>query len=59
MKLFVSPPFGSFPTLVAGLRSSLKDVVPILGTYTLLPRPGKLVQAIKTLRYDFVKGGGL
>ena len=57
MKIFVSPPFGSFPPLIAGLRAALPNIVPILGSYTLKPRPGKVAQAVRTLRYDFESKG--
>ena len=57
MKIFISPPFGSFRPLVAGLRAALPNAVPILGSYTLKPRPGKVGQAVRTLRYDFESKG--
>ena len=57
MKLFVSPPFGNFSTVVNLLRTSRADVVPIIGSFTVNPRPGRWSQVSRTLRYDFSEKG--
>ena len=46
--LFISPPFGNY--------LSFDNCISIKGSYTLEPRPGLIVQILKTLRYDFEKG---
>ena len=57
MRIFISPPFGSITPVVSALRSTLPNTVPILGSFTLKPRTGKILRAAKTLRYDFEKQG--
>ena len=57
MRIFISPPFGSITPVVSALRSTLPNAVPILGSFTLKPRTGKVLQAARTLRYDFEKQG--
>lgn len=42
--LFISPPFGNY--------IDTKNTISIKGSYTLYPRPGKILQIIKTLRYS-------
>jgi dihydroorotate dehydrogenase len=49
MVFFISPPFGNY--------LSLPNTIPIKGSYTLEPRPGLLMQVLKTLRYSFEFGG--
>ena len=49
MVLFISPPFGNY--------LNLPKTLSIRSSFTLNPRPGKWSQIIKTLRYDFDKGG--
>jgi len=57
MKIFISPPFGSITPVVTALRTTLPNTVPILGSFTLKPRTGKVLQAARTLRYDFERQG--
>ena len=47
--LFISPPFGNY--------INLPNVIPIRGSFTLKKRPGKWMQILKTLRYNFTLGG--
>ncbi|NJO65656.1 MAG: hypothetical protein HC836_48545 [Richelia sp. RM2_1_2] len=42
-KFIISPPFGSY--------ISHKNATSVVGTYTYVPRSGKAIQALKTLRY--------
>ena len=42
--LFISPPFGNY--------LNLPDTISIRGSYTLNPRPGLILQILKTLRYS-------
>ena len=46
---FIGPPFGNY--------IYLPYTIPIKGSYTFEKRPGLFTQIIKTLRYDFDKGG--
>jgi len=43
MKFFISAPFGNY--------IKRKDCISVTGTWTVQPRPGRLSQVIKTLRY--------
>lgn len=43
---FIGPPFGNY--------IDLPKIVPITGSYTLLPRPGLFKQVLLTLRYNFI-----
>jgi dihydroorotate dehydrogenase len=47
--LFISPPFGNY--------IHLSGITPIRGSFTLNKRPGKWMQIIKTLRYNYVLKG--
>ena len=47
MKFFISAPFGNF----LQYSNIIKDAICVTGTFTLKPRPGRLSQLIKTLRY--------
>ena len=47
MKVFISPPFGNFVPLL-----SIKNVIPILGSYTIFPRKGLVGQVCRTYRYN-------
>lgn len=47
--LFISPPFGNY--------INLQNIIPIRGSFTLKKRPGKWMQILKTLRYNFILGG--
>ena len=46
--LFISAPFGNY--------LKFENTISVIGTYTLHPRPGRLKQIIKTLRY--IRGEG-
>ena len=46
--LFISAPFGNY--------LKFENTISVIGTYTLYPRPGRLKQIIKTLRY--IRGEG-
>ena len=49
MKYYIAPPFGNY--------LHRPDMYSVMGTYTLLPRPGLLKELLKTLRYShFHKG---
>ena len=48
MVLFISPPFGNY--------INFPNTTSIRGSFTLNERPGKWLQIIKTLRYNFVYG---
>ena len=45
--IFISPPFGNY------LRIS--NTIPIRGSFTVEPRPGLIMQILKTLRYSVEK----
>ena len=47
--LFISPPFGNY--------IHLNNATSIKGSFTLHPRPGLLMQILKTLRYSYTYGG--
>ena len=47
--LFISPPFGNY--------INLPYTIPIRGSFTLNPRPGKWKQIFKTLRFSFKYNG--
>ena len=46
---FIAAPFGNY--------IKPKGTIPVLGTFTPYPRPGRFKQIVKTLRYDFRQGG--
>ena len=46
---FIAAPFGNY--------IKPKGTIPVLGTFTPYPRPGRFKQIVKTLRYDFRRGG--
>ena len=45
--LYISAPFGNY------INAGKKNVLSVIGTYTIDPRPGRLTQILKTLRYSF------
>ena len=45
MKYYIAPPFGNY--------LHKPDMYSVMGTYTLLSRPGLLKSLLKTLRYSF------
>ena len=44
---YISAPFGNY------INAGKKNVLSVIGTYTIDPRPGRLTQILKTLRYSF------
>lgn len=49
MKIYLSPPFGNYIKLYKFILP--KNIIPIIGSYTLFPRDGLYSQVFKTLRY--------
>lgn len=47
--IFINPPFGNYLTF--------QNTISIKGSYTLEPRPGLVMQVLKTLRYSFEHSG--
>ena len=49
MKFYIAPPFGNY--------LHRPDMYSVMGTYTLLPRPGLIKALLKTLRYSYFHKG--
>ena len=49
MKYFIAAPFGNY--------LKFKNAISVKGTFTVNPRPGRLKQIVKTLRYVKTEAG--